>query len=194
MSSEVIEIEEDQSEDNGCCFTLDFEHCSMCDKNFPNQEAAMMHYNNKHPDELQMCAECGMLITNTRQLHYHFKIKHPFIVMPLFLKSSRAFGFTKELFDQFKLNKCTTCKLTFDSMNASQRHYIEEHEQKFEICSICLQSFRTEALLLTHWVQNHADSNFVEFQAQTTMEVHFIKNNQRNCPTILHFLIHSVGR
>lgn len=168
----MIEIEEDQSEDSGGCFTLDFEHCSMCSKNFPTSEAAMMHYNNKHPDELQMCCECGMLVTNSRQIAYHFKTKHTSIVMPLHMKSSRNTGFTKELFDQFNLNKCITCKQNFDSKGDAQKHYIEEHELKFELCSVCTRSFRSEPNLLTHWTQHHAELKFVEFKAQTPIEVH----------------------
>ncbi|XP_055296715.1 zinc finger protein 26-like [Sitodiplosis mosellana] len=171
VASEVIEIEEDQSGDNGGCFTLDFEHCSVCSRKFPTREAAMLHYNNKHSDEIQMCPECEMLVTNSRQMPYHFKTKHPTIVMPLYLKSSRRVGFTKELFDQFNLNKCTTCQQVFNSKGHGQRHFLDEHEIKFELCSICMRSFRSEAALLTHWAHSHENSKFVEFEAQTPMEV-----------------------
>lgn len=88
VASEVIEIEEDQIDDCGGCFTLDFEYCSVCNKKFLTQEAAMLHYSNKHPDEMQMCSECGMLVTSSRQMPYHFKTKHPFTAIPLYLKSS----------------------------------------------------------------------------------------------------------
>lgn len=171
IASEVIEIDEDQGDDNGGCFTLNFEHCSVCNKKFFTREAAMMHYSNKHPDELQICSECEMLITNSRKMVYHFKTKHPTCVIPLYLKSTRSIGFTKELYDQFNVNKCTTCQLIFDAKSESQQHFIDAHEIKFELCSICMRSFRSETSLLTHWAHSHADSKFVEFNAQTPMEV-----------------------
>lgn len=131
----------------------------------------MMHYNNKHSDELQMCSECGMLITNSRKMVYHFKTKHPTCVMPLHMKSTRSIGFTKELYDQFNVKQCTTCQLVFDAKVDSQQHFIDAHDIKFELCSICMRSFRSEATLLTHWAYSHTDSKFVEFKGQTPMEV-----------------------
>lgn len=175
MASEVIEIVEDQSDDSGGCFTLDFEYCSVCSKKFLTQEAAMLHYNNKHPDEMQMCCECEMLVTSSRQMPYHFKTKHPSIAMPQYLKSSSAIGLANLLFDQFKLKQCTTCKQVFNSNVDGQKHFIEEHEIKFELCSICMRSFRSEATLLTHWAHSHENSKFVEFVAHTSIEVSVFK-------------------
>lgn len=125
----------------------------------------MMHYNQTHSDEMQICSECDMLITNARQMPYHFKTKHPMVTLPLFLKSPRSFGYSIELFDLFNKKKCKICKQKFRSIIESQRHFIDEHDMKFELCSVCITGFRTESQLHAHWRQKHDDLKFIEFKA-----------------------------
>ncbi|XP_031628314.1 zinc finger protein Xfin-like [Contarinia nasturtii] len=169
--SEVIDIEEGENDEDNGCFTLDFDKCSKCIKKFPTREAALMHYNQNHPQEMQICPECDMLVTSTRVMSYHFKSKHPTTVMPLYLKTSRAVGYSKELFDQFNMNMCTICKLEFTKKVDSLNHFNDEHGIKFEICSVCTRGFRTEAMLLSHWARSHEHLKFVEFKAQKSMQV-----------------------
>lgn len=171
VSAEIIEIDEDQSEDNAGCFTLNLEKCSVCHKKFPSNESAMMHYIQKHPEEMQMCPECNKLISNGRSMLYHYKRHHPTHTFPLYLKSTRSNGYSKELFIEFKSNKCTICKLEFKTKSEAQSHFKDEHEVKFEICSVCMKDFRSESILYTHWTQNHNGLKFVEFKEQTPMEV-----------------------
>lgn len=168
-TTEVIEVEEDQSENGGSggCFTLDFEHCSMCEKNFLCQESAMLHYNKNHPDDMQMCPECNMLISNARTMPYHYKTKHPSITMPLHVKPSQPKVFFKRMFDEFLSNHCTVCKQNFKTNAESQFHFNDEHDIKYEICSVCMKNFRTEQHLITHWANKHKDLKFVEFKAKT---------------------------
>lgn len=174
VSSDVVEIDEDQIEENPGCFTLDFDRCSVCTKDFTSNEAAMMHHNQKHPEEMQMCPECNMLVLNSRKMFYHFKRNHSTVTFPLFLKSTRAMGYSKELFIQYKSNECTICKLVFETKAEAQAHFKDEHEIKFEICSVCSKGFRNESILLRHWAQVHNGLKFVEFNGQTPMEVIFI--------------------
>lgn len=176
---EVIEIEEEQNvEGIGGCLTLDFEHCSMCDKNFTSREAAMMHYNHKHPDEMQICPECDMLIAKASSMAYHFKTKHPMVAIPLFLRTTRSIGYKLEMFALFNKKECDICKQKFKSIAESQRHFNKEHEIIFELCSICMKGFRTESRLVTHWAEKHEDQKFVAFEAPASMEevihTHFI--------------------
>lgn len=131
----------------------------------------MMHYVNKHPDEMQMCPECNTLLTSSRQISYHFKTKHPTVFVPLYLKSSRAMGYAKAMYEQFITNRCTICKIDFKTKTETQHHFNEDHDYTCHSCSACSKSFRFQSTLLTHWAQNHADLEFVEFRAQLTTEV-----------------------
>lgn len=170
--SEVNDIEEDQhEEESGGCFTLDFDKCSMCKRDFVTREAAQMHYQQIHPNEMQMCPECEMLLSNARVLPYHYKSKHPNIVLPIYLKSVRAIGYAKELFNQFNMHMCTICKLEFTTKSKSLQHFNDEHAIKFEICSVCQRGFRTEALLLSHWARIHDHLKFIEFKEKSPMQV-----------------------
>lgn len=177
--AEVIEIDESPSEDDNGCFTLDFDTCSMCAKDFPSSEAAMMHYNNKHPNEMQICPECNSLLPTSRQMLYHFKTKHSTIVVPLYLKSIRSVGFAETLFQQFTANHCTICKLDFKTKADAQNHFNVDHEFQFKYCSICLESFRYESKLKLHWEHNHRDKEFVELDAEP-MEVKLLEHMMKN--------------
>lgn len=175
-ATEVIEIEGDQSEEDNGCFSLDFDKCSKCKKDFPSHEAAMQHYNHKHPDEMQMCPECNTLLSNSRQISYHFKTKHPTVMVPLYLKSSRALGYAKTMFEQFTANRCTICKLEFKTKAETHSHFKEDHDLEFHSCSACSKSFRFESALLTHWnsthwAQRHTDLEFAEYDSHIPMVV-----------------------
>lgn len=155
---------------------MNFEHCSVCVKKFLSDESAMMHYNHKHPEEMQMCSECGMLVSNARTMAYHFKTKHS-DELPLHLKSSRSAGFKNEMFNLFNKKQCPICKQTFKSVIESHCHFVEEHDMKFDLCSVCLKGFRTDSALLTHWGQHHEHLKFVEFEASTKTKVNYIEYN-----------------
>lgn len=170
-ATEFIEIDESPGEDDNICFTLDFDKCSKCVKDFSSNEAAMMHYNNKHPDEMQICPECNSLLATSRQMLYHFKTKHSEVVVPIYLKSVRSVGYGETLFEEFTANRCSICKLEFKTRADAQTHFNEDHELAFKCCSVCSKNFRYESQLKKHWEQCHKDMTSVDLNAEISMEV-----------------------
>lgn len=143
--------------------TLNFEQCTECDHKFDNRNSAQMHYHLTHPNEMQLCPECDMLIINSRSMLYHWKIKHAFLSKPLYLGQTSSIGLSKQLFTNFKQKTCGVCDKVFSTAVESRKHFIDEHEIAFEICSLCLKGFHNERLLLSHWRKRHYDMPFKRY-------------------------------
>lgn len=151
--------------------TMNFDRCTECEKDFKCREAAQTHYFHKHPNEMQICPECDMLITNSRSIMYHWKTKHVNSAIPLHIRSASGHGYSKALYKYFKQNQCKMCQQTFENSIESRNHYIEDHKIEFELCSICFKGFRNENLVKDHWWQKHYDMPFVKYGIAATKDV-----------------------
>lgn len=148
------------------CFTLNLEKCAPCKKSFNSRNAATMHYNNKHPNEMQICPECDMLIASSRNMAYHWKTKHETMEIPIHLRSVRSHGFMSDLIRSFRLKTCEICILSFSSLIECRRHFIDDHEITFELCSVCHKGFTSDQNLRFHWNKCHSELTFEKFKEE----------------------------
>lgn len=160
------------------CFTLNFEKCMPCAKSFSTRNAATMHYNQKHPNEMQVCTECDMLIANSRSMPYHWKTKHAQMEFPIHLKSTRSSGFMNELMRSFRIKFCEICVKTFESTVECRKHFIDDHDILFELCSVCLKGFSSTQNLRFHWDKVHGELPFEKFQEDKHVSIKIVRGRE----------------
>lgn len=116
--------------------------------------AAISHYVQIHPNEIQKCPKCETLITNSRSLPNHWRTEHPQEIMPYYMSLDKYYRI--ELFQQFYNKYCKICMRTMETIAESRAHFHEKHNVVFEVCTICSEGFQTYTMLQAHNSRQHS--------------------------------------